>query len=255
MQKVAAFFSSSKDEVCDEGVKILPDDVFIVSYPKSGNTWVRFLVGNYITGGGIDFLNSHFTVPDIHYNPEQCEKILSRPRFIKSHKAYTPVYPKVVYIYRDGRDVIVSYYFWMKKMGIIGDNVSFSDFLHQPLGQYENWSKHIESWMGRRNVISVRYEDLLIDALPELGKMIRFAGMEVDEERLKVAVEASDFSRMQKMEKDQNEGFFIPSGSRRDDILFVRRGQSGDWKNHFKKEDEEYFLKLHGKVMKRLGYI
>ena len=70
--------------------KILPDDTYIVSYPKSGNTWVRFLIGNYITRGNYSFNNNNLVIPDLHMNPERCGDT-SRPRFIKSHSFFVQV--------------------------------------------------------------------------------------------------------------------------------------------------------------------
>ena len=47
---------------------IFPDDVFIVSYPKSGSTWLRFLIGNYLSENQCRFSNVQTFVPDVPYD-------------------------------------------------------------------------------------------------------------------------------------------------------------------------------------------
>src|ERR1017187_7417206 len=90
-------------------VTIFPDDVFLTSYPRSGNTWTRFLVGNLIYQDlGVSFLNVERLVPDMYKTADWVMRRLPRPRVLKSHECFDPRYPKVIYIVRDPRDVAVS---------------------------------------------------------------------------------------------------------------------------------------------------
>ncbi len=75
---------------------IKSSDIFLVSYPKSGNTWLRFLLGNYISTDIVDFTKSSLVIPDIDANPEQINLLKTTPRFIKSHFTYTADYPNVI---------------------------------------------------------------------------------------------------------------------------------------------------------------
>ena len=233
--------------------KTYEDDVYIVSYPKSGNTWVRFLVGNYITGNKLNFENYNYVIPDIHYNPNQCKNI-ERPRFIKSHFSYKKKYPKVVYIVRDGRDVAVSYYNYLIKMGNIGRGTTFTrfmdDFNSGSVGQYGVWSEHVESWIekNRNNILAVRYEDLLADASTQLRRILSFADIEVRKSDLQKAVEASKFENMKKMEEEQNqkEGKNFPGkGSADEEKRFMRKGERGDWQDWFDEELLREFESTH----------
>src|SRR4051794_9451760 len=99
-----------------KGVTSFEDDVWIVSYPKSGNTWTRFLIANLIADGEtVDWSNIERRVPDIYYNRDPHLLSLPRPRYLKSHEAYRPEYRRVVLIVRDPRDVAVSYYHFVRK--------------------------------------------------------------------------------------------------------------------------------------------
>ena len=245
-----------------EEIATYPDDVFLVSYPKSGNTWMRFLVGNYMTGGKVGFSNVIELMPELQTNPEQCAKVEMRPRFIKSHRGYNRKYPKAVYILRDGRDVAVSSYYHLVKQGEITKDTPFPVFLRtfatEGIFRLGSWSSHVESWLrreGKGNVIFVKYEDMLEDPGRELEKVLRFAGVEVDPERVKRAVKASSFEEMQRSEKEEHDAYFGKYGFKNRDVKFVRKGQKGDWRSHFTKEDEETFLKVHGRTMRKLGYI
>ena len=66
---------------------VLPDDIFIVSYPKSGNTWMRFLIGNLLfQDEPITFSNIELKVPDIYRNNNRKLLKISSPRILKSHE-------------------------------------------------------------------------------------------------------------------------------------------------------------------------
>ena len=244
--------------------EILSDDVFLVSYPKSGNTWMRFLVGNYLTGCDLDFSNVDLTIPDIHFNPQRCADIKVKPRFVKSHESYTAAYPKVVYIVRDGRDVAVSYYYYMQKKRRITSTTSFSDFLQKfaknGAGGFGNWSDHVKSWTrkaDRNNILLIKYEDILLDAAKQLNKVMEFANIEdVNQDRITNAVHASLFEKMQKLEaKQQDSYFFTRYKTQNEAVQFLRKGKSENWHLHFSQEDEALFLKFNGKTLRSLGYV
>ncbi|MEN8263810.1 MAG: sulfotransferase domain-containing protein [Nitrospirota bacterium] len=258
-KKLHSLLSSSPASIPGDEIEIFPDDVFLVSYPKSGNTWVRFLVGNYITDCKVDFINSHLILPDVHFNPQDCAKISSRPRFIKSHKSFISTYPKVVYIVRDGRDVAVSYYFYQIKIGNFDPNIPFSIFLEKFLekgfNDFGSWSEHVQSWIDKKNIILITYEDLLDDAEKQLEKILLFSNVEVDKNRISRAVKSSSFNHMQKLEVKQHDSSPPLMNVKNKEIQFMRKGRSGDWKSHFIKEDEERFLNKNKNIMKKLGYI
>ena len=96
-------------------LKVFPDDVFIVSYPRSGNTWVRFLIGSMVYQADVDFNNLVTIIPDIYRCTNRFLESLERPRYLKSHEPYDGRYPKVIYLVRDPRDVAISYYYWLLK--------------------------------------------------------------------------------------------------------------------------------------------
>ena len=101
-----------KNKIFKTGRVIYGDDIFLVSYPKSGNTWLRFLLAYClfdIEPGRVNFHNIENFIPDMYVNWPN--RNLARPRIIKSHEKFTKNYPRVIYLYRDGRDVMVSYYY------------------------------------------------------------------------------------------------------------------------------------------------
>ena len=115
-------------------LKVLDSDIFLVSYPRSGNTWLRFVLGTYISGENVDWINLEYIFPDIYKCSEDFLSKLQSPRYIKSHHPYDSRYNKIVYVVRDPRDVLVSYYFWHVKFGYFEDTRhSFNVFFECPV--------------------------------------------------------------------------------------------------------------------------
>jgi len=227
-------------------------DVVLVSYPRSGNTWVRFLIANLLkpAGIGIDFHNVQEYVPEINRNNDIIES-LSPPRVIKSHALHTSSFPKVIYLVRDGRDVYVSYYYYRLKQ--LDEGLTFSDFLRRNDHFPSLWRDHVESWLrggqAQPNMQVVRYEDLLSDPESELKKMVEFIGIEVSEDVIKKAVEDSRFDKMREI--DQTKGRKYNLTGTKD---FVRKGKSGTWQDEFSQDDIKYFKENAGDLLIHLGY-
>ena len=103
-----------------------PDDTFIVSYPRSGNTWTRFLVANLLFADRpVTFANIEELVPDAEAQSSLYMKRVPSPRVIKSHEYFDHRYPKMLYIVRDPRDVVLSYYNFSRKYRQIPTNMAW----------------------------------------------------------------------------------------------------------------------------------
>src|SRR5580704_4157963 len=103
-------------------LEVWPDDVFILSFPKSGNTWTRFLIANLVyPETPVDFSNINRLTPDPEALSKRGMARMPRPRIIKSHQYFDPRYKRVIYVVRDPRDVALSQFHFHRKRGLIED--------------------------------------------------------------------------------------------------------------------------------------
>ena len=236
------------------------DDVFLVSYPKSGNTWLRFMLGNYISNCHCTFDNCHLIIPDLHFN-FQLEYVmnLSKPRIIKSHRPHTKSYPRVIYLTRDGRDVAVSYFHYLKGTNKISKNMSFLDFLYDfntgKIDGFTGWSSHVNGWLdgSSSKLLLIKYEDMKLNPFEVMGRVINFIGLEYDEKLVKSAIQASSIENMRSHESAMKFPKLESSDSKT--TSFIRKGTIGDWQNYFSEHLNQEFCQLHNKALKRLNYI
>src|SRR5438874_11952371 len=133
-------------------IRIRPDDTFIVSYPRSGNTWIRFLIANLLHPEiEVGFANIDTFVPDTAALSSRALKRTPRPRVLKSHQYFDHRYPKVIYIVRDARDVALSYYQFHRKYGFIHDGHPIEQFVADFVGgrlisaDWGTWAENVAS--------------------------------------------------------------------------------------------------------------
>lgn len=243
---------------------VMDDDVFIVSYPKSGNTWTRFLIANLVyKNEKITFANIENKVPDIYQNTNRALLKLTHPRIIKSHEYFDPRYRRVICIVRDPRDIVVSYYHYMIKVRAFDEKYPISLFverflcgnLHPSLGV---WGDNIGSWIGARdgdkNFLLLRYEDMLLNTTEELKKIVNFLGTQVSDSDIQNAVVSSSFDNMSLLEKRYSKDW-KPISSSRIDKPFVRKGKAGAWEMDLSPEYAEMILKKWPVLMEKFNYL
>jgi Sulfotransferase domain len=241
---------------------IFPDDVILASYPKSGNTWSRFLIANLLypeqhpNWGNIDRL---IPAPEV-MTKREFERA-PRPRIIRTHDAYDPRYQRVINIVRDPRDVALSQYHHHRKRKLIADDHPFESFLPRFLAGETNhhgsWKQNVGSWLAARNgdsgYLLLRYEDMLLDTQHELSRICSFLGMEASPERLSAAVAQSSPQEMRRLEQMQADQCGLTKGTRQD-LPFVRTAKSGNWKSDMPESCVAAIEAAWGPVMQWLGY-
>src|SRR5271165_3880538 len=244
-------------------LEVFPDDVFLVSYPKSGNTWTRFLVANLIHPGfEVDFANINELTPDPEALSQRQLKQTPRPRIIKSHQYFDPRYPRVIYIVRDPRDVVLSSYHFDIKRRLISEDFRIEDYVSRfvqgmAVGPYGTWSENVASWLYVRGdddkFLLVRYEALQLDGVGELGRIAEFLGIGRDSKRLSLALERSSADRMRELEKKQARQWSSTKETR-PDKPFVRSAKAGGWREDLPQSSVAEIESAWGKLMKDLGY-
>lgn len=261
-------------DVAGRNFAVYPDDTFLVSYPRSGNTWTRFLIGNLVfTEKNVDFTTIERLIPDTTTQSNLRLKRTPRPRIIKTHEYFDHRYLKTIYIVRDPRDVALSYYHHNRKYMHIDDSVGLQEFLDGWVsGRIESagwgtWGENVASWVytrrGNPSFLLLRYEDMLQNTMAELGRVAEFMGIDSEPERLQRAVELSSAERMRKLEKVQEDEWlktlslaarWARAKTTRKDIPFVGGAKAGGWRNSLPESCVYQIESAWGELMTHLGY-
>ncbi len=234
-----------------------PDDIFVVTYPRSGTTWMQMIVYQLTTDGNMDFESLEEVSPWIE-DPETPSKTynhLPSPRIIKSHASYNslPKWPgRYIYVARDGRDVAVSFFHLFRTY--YGFKGPFSDFFDQYVmteREWGGWFKHVESWYTQKhnpNILLLNYEDLKQDFEGCLEKIITFCKLDIDPNRLPEILHRCSFEFMK-----QHERKFVPFKDYKANPAFIRQGHVGKGKEQFTPQQQDRFNKEFKKRLEKFG--
>lgn len=256
-------------QIAGRGLTVFPDDVFIVSYPRSGNTWTRFLLGNLIyQDDPVTFSNLESRIPEIYFNRDRFLRHLPQPRVLKSHESFQPHYPRVIYIVRDPRDVAVSYYHHNVKARNIPDDYPMSSFVPRFIAnefdrKFGSWRDNVLSWTALRGndpgFLMLRYEDMKKDPLPAVASVVQFLErcsfrkINASPEALQRAIELSSPEKMRALEKQEAGSWVLTKGTR-SDKPFVRSATSGGWTSQLDGKSIAAIETAWGPLMQSLGY-
>ena len=243
-------------------LKVRPDDTFLVSYPKSGNTWMRFLIANLLQQDPpVGLLDADSLIPSVDAKSKRFFDEMKSPRVIKSHFSFIPAYRRVIYVVRDPRDVVMSQYHYQIKRGVLEQGSSLdsfvSRFLQGEVCPYGSWGDNVGSWTATRrddsNFLLLRYEDMLADVTSGAARIATFLGLGRNANCVATAVERSSLENMRKVEKAEGARWDSTKGTRQD-ISFFRSAKSGEGRARLSPESIERIEDAWGHLMHSLGY-
>jgi Sulfotransferase domain len=241
--------------------EIAAEDVFLVGYPKSGNTWLAAMVSHLATGTEFSFDTHNELAAGVGDHRHRRPILPDGGRLIRSHEPYAPgygdKYRRVLYVVRDPRDVVVSYYHHHRRLGKDPGSIDqfLGRFLAGSLDGWGTWPAHIRSWLdspqardGR--LIVVRYEDLLADPEEQLAGVARFLELPATPSAIRESVALHTADRMRASERTTEQ---YRKQARRD-VLFIRRASSGEHAEVMTGEQLGRFGNVAGAELARLGY-
>lgn len=247
---------------------------FIVSIPKSGRTWLRVLLNNYYCAAldSNEKLNSRDQHTDgrpayfFTHDRYEHQTIASKWHQITGRYLIPPTCRNrhVLVLSRDPRDVMVSLYFQNTKRekesrrfrGNIGE------MLDDPLLGVDRVITVMNSWMtewGDRDsgFLLARYEDWQADPSHHFARVIRFlGGPPLDSEALRIAIEQSQFDRMQAMERSGAEGprGIKPGDANDPESYKARRGKVGGYSDYLSNAQIARIESAMERLDARFGY-
>jgi aryl sulfotransferase len=254
--------------------------VWIASYPKSGNTWMRFFACNLLFGRQESAESLGTLIPDLH----EMGKLTVLPTaqgIVKTHFPFSTSLPSAgatagaIYVVRDPADVLTSNFFYSQRSTDRPDESStaFDAYVEQFIraGGDErwlergigSWEENVRSWTGRLPfpVVTVRYEDMVSDPLGTGRRIADLLAPGCPSAAIAEAVRNSSFQRLRDIERAdiraKRVGIFykpylqsaIDGGHR-----FMRRGLPGDGRTRLSAEQRQRLDARFGAVLRELGY-
>jgi estrone sulfotransferase len=227
------------------------DDVLVGSFPKSGNTWVRFIFANIVAQREMGDIDVDFHVVNskllYSYDNYSYSRISPKtmPRFVKTHLKYKRLLfngNRSVYVYRNPADVMVSYFIFSKALkGVKTYNGDFQSFIRDSRKGLPAWVAHYKSWIGKASCV-LSYEELKENACSEMGRVFRELSIAVEEDELRKAVEESDIANVRV--REEKTGRPMEMVDFQEGYIFARKGTVEQYRTYFVDEDYDYLFSL-----------
>lgn len=229
----------------------LSDDIFIVTYPRSGTTLMQMMLYQLTTNGSMEFEHIKKISPWLEMNPPSIERLKSmpRPRVFKTHlelKKAKRFNGKLLYVVRDGRDVALSYYHL--HCGYFGFRGTFEEFFEEFMKGnifYGSWFDHVAQWKSYSEsspVLFLKYEEIVASMNDAVRQVAQFCELKLEEADFNRTAERCHISFM----KQYEEKFGPPKPKSTKSVSdesrsFIRKGKSGGWQESFTPEMKARF--------------
>lgn len=251
--------SSSKERFCPDPAR----DSFIVTYPRSGTTWISCIAAELLFQISPKNLTEiGLLVPEVHVLPEKSKVPPASQYLIKSHfplnSAHgSPEYRRVIYLIRDPRDVMLSYHRYVRfLLNYPGNLKEFA--MDMVAGRIWpcSWQEHVNSWLAPRSRVAsleltvFRYEDFAADPIGQTQNLAKILGVEVKQGRIEEIVADTTSAAMREREINGNNGIGP-------EFNFIGPAKAGTWKTLRSRDDCDAVAiveEFAGSVMQRMNY-
>ncbi|KAJ8040251.1 Sulfotransferase 1C2 [Holothuria leucospilota] len=277
------FYSLQTPENLDalQTFEVRDDDVYCVTYPKSGTHWIWEILQLIMADGDASKTDRNLMVVALELtvapSPDKIrqstpgykifEKVPS-PRLIPTHipeplcpPQWFSKKPKIIYFARNPKDVMVSFYAFAKS--IIDPKLrswdAFFEYFCSDDVPNGPWFDHVlRYWQHREkeNFLFVKYEDFHKDLKGNIIRIAEFIGKNLSDDVIESITQQCTIAGMRKtynkIEEDYPEkGKMFTHFLRQ--ISYLRKGVVGGWKEYFSPEQNEFFDKLYAEKMAGSG--
>lgn len=230
----------------------------LASYPRSGNTWLRFILFELFTGESAEFESAFRGIPEPGRRGPALELLPDAGRIFKTHELPRSEYHRAIYIVRDVRDVARSEQLFNLRMGY--SEMDFHEFLMPFLAgkvnPFGSWKEHVTEWLRaardqRKKVLVLRFKDMHGDIRSALDRVFEF--LEVRPERWAVerVIENNTLEQMKSKEDRTPPGVIRAP---RPEIRWINKGQVGGWREWMSEAQIRMIESECGELLLDLGY-
>ncbi|XP_041129656.1 sulfotransferase 1 family member D1-like [Polyodon spathula] len=254
-----------------ENFRARSDDLLIATYPKTGTTWTQEIVDLILNDGDAEKCRrapTHKRMPFLELFPvhslesgvSDLEKMPS-PRVIKTHlpiqlvsQSFWDNNCKVIYMACNAKDSVVSYFHFDQMNHIQPDPGPWDQYLHKFMQTQLGWGYWYDHMKGywrekeTRRILYLLYEDMKENPRDEVTRVMRFLERSLPDDIIDRIIELTSFSAM-KENPMANYSTFPDSLFDRSVSIFMRKGEVGDWQNHFSPEESRLFDEHYEKMM------
>ncbi|MFN2490275.1 MAG: sulfotransferase domain-containing protein [Actinomycetota bacterium] len=247
------------------------DDVLLASYPRSGVTWLRFVLCECLTGRPAEFGSVRRDTPYVGRHRAAPRLLRDGGRLIRTHEPFIDRDRKVVLLVRDARSVAVSEYSWQQRKRLDPGSLDrfLGDFLAGRSNPWGSWDRHVTFWLrseSNRNghLLLVRFEDLRRRTEEIVAGILQFLDEACDADVIREAVANNTVERMRIKEDRRKEEIATAAGdaslwtrwrSVSRDIRFVNTGSVEGWRQKLSPEQVELITERWRSTLERLEYL